>query len=176
MMPPLLYVGVIASVHGVRGQVKIKSFTAEPEAIFTYSCLTDATGKRSFQLTPRGVSGDALLATLEGVTSREAAEALKGQKLYIPRTALPELASDEEFYHEDLCGMQVVLPSGEIFGTVLHVANYGAGDLLEIATSPQDTQLFAFTFATFPQILLAERKIMMLPPETVEGDATEEQS
>lgn len=167
MSDKLLCIGVVAAVHGVRGQVKIKSFAQVPEDIFSYSPLTDATGGCAFRLMPAGVSGNTLLAGIDGVTTREAAEALKGQKLYVDRSLLPA-TEEEEFYIEDLRGLAVVSPEGTSLGHVIAVHNFGAGDLLEIETAPGETALYAFTRTTFPEIDLARGSLTFVPPEEVE--------
>jgi 16S rRNA processing protein RimM len=162
-----LCIGIIVAVHGVRGQIKIKSFAQVPEDIFSYSPLTIASRNTVLHLKPAGVSGNSLLATIEGVTSRDAAEALKGQKLYVDRAQLPAL-TEEEFYIEDLQGLTVISPGGIKLGTVIAAHHYGAGDLLEIETAPKETSLYAFTRATFPEIDLDARTLTFVPPEEIE--------
>lgn len=159
-------------MHGVRGQVKLKSFTAEPEALFSYGTLLDQNGKAVFALQPCGVSGNTLLASVKGVTDRNAAELLKGSKLFVLRDSLP--ATDEnEFYIEDLIGLTATTADGEAFGKITSIENYGAGDLVEITTADGETELFAFTHEIFPEIDLDSGKVVIELPEII-GDDEEE--
>lgn len=164
--------GVIAAVHGIRGQVKIKSFTADPQALFDYGTLSDSHGHPRYQLKPAGVSGKTLLAAIDGVTTREAAEALKGFKLYLNRDALPE-PKEDEFYIEDLIGLTAVSPDGAAFGKITAIENYGAGDLIEITTPDGETELFAFTHEIFPEIDVAAGRAVIELPEIIEDEEPE---
>jgi 16S rRNA processing protein RimM len=168
----LLCVGVVAAVHGIRGQVKIKSFTAEPSDIFTYGVLSDSAGNARYTLKPCGLSGSTLLATIDGIGTREAAEDLKGTKFYIDRDALPE-TSEDEFYIEDLIGLTACSPDGAIFGKITSIENYGAGDLIEITTPDGETELFAFTYEIFPEIDVAAGKVIIELPEIIEDEEPE---
>ena len=153
---------------GVHGEVRIKSFTAEPEALADYAPLTTEDGKRSFkvQLTRQIPQGFA--ARLSDVRSREEAEALKGTRLFVPRERLPSLP-DDEFYHTDLIGLDVVDTGGVALGRVKAVLNHGAGDILEILTpGGKNTLLLPFTLAAVPTVNLAARRIVADPPAEIE--------
>lgn len=173
MSAKFILVGVIVAAHGVRGQMKIKSFTTNPEDIFSYAPLWNENGTHHYVLQPCGFSGNSLLAKIDGITSREAVDALKGTKLYIERTAFPALMEDE-FYIEDLIGLAAHTPNGEFFGSICAVYNFGAGDLIEIKTQTGETQLFAFNRATFPQIDIAQGKVTLDPPEEIESNPSSE--
>ena len=124
-------VGAIAGAFGVRGEVRLKSFCATPEDIATYGPLATEDGKRHFDITlTRPVKGG-FAARLGGVVSKEAADALRGARLYAPRDALPSLP-DDEFYHADLIGLEVVDTGGASIGKVAAVLNHGASDLLDV--------------------------------------------
>lgn len=132
--PHRVLVGAIAGAHGVRGLVKVRSYTAAPADIAAYGPLTDAEGGRRLEievLSAASGGGGALICRIPGVADRNAAEALKGLRLYAERSAFPEAAEDE-FYQADLIGLPVELPDGSAFGRVVAVQNYGAGDILEI--------------------------------------------
>lgn len=129
--PKRVCVGAIAGVHGVRGLVRVKSFTQTPSAVAAYGELTDETGARRFSLTVTGQVKGAVLARIEGVSDRDAAAALKGTRLHVARDALPPPAADE-FYHADLIGLTVELPDGTQVGSVRAVENYGAGEVLDV--------------------------------------------
>lgn len=159
-----ILVGVIAGAHGVRGQVRIRSFTADPKGVAAYGPVFDETGRRSLKLTVVGATKGSVIARVEGVEDRNAAEALKGLRLYVPRSALPE-PEDDEYYHADLIGLAVELPGGEPFGRIAAVQNYGAGDVLEI--QPQTggpTVVVPFTRAVVPVVDIPGGRIVLEPP------------
>ncbi|WP_111734921.1 ribosome maturation factor RimM [Roseovarius amoyensis] len=158
-------VGAIAGAFGVRGEVRLKSFTAEPEAIATYGPLATEDGKRSFDVTLTGQTGNALVARLSGIPDKETADALRGTRLYVDRARLPE-PDEDEFYHADLIGMDVFDAGGAPLGKVTAVHNHGASDLLEIAV-PQggETVLLPFTHEAVPTVDMALRRIVADPPE-----------
>ena len=158
----LTCVGAIAGGFGVHGEVRLKSFCAEPASIAAYAPLVTEDG-RSFDVTlVRPIPG-AFAARLTGVASREAAEALKGTRLYAPRDRLPPLG-DDEFYHADLIGLAVVDTGGAALGTVRAVLDHGAGDILEIVRPGAPDLLLPFTRAAVPTIDLGRRRIVADPP------------
>ena len=158
-----IFLGVITSAHGIRGEVKIKPFTNDPSALTTYGVLSDKTGQRSFTLKIRGEQKGIIIAAIPGVTDRNAAELLRGTELYAARTLLPP-AEEGEYYLDDLLGMDV-LQDGQPVGRVKAFHDFGAGDILEIAFTDGREELFAFTDANFPDIDMAKRCIIFCPPE-----------
>jgi 16S rRNA processing protein RimM len=165
MTKDLICVGSITGSYGVRGEARIRSFCAEPRDIETYSPLTTPDGRQRFDVKiTRAIKGG-FAARLSGVDQKEQADALKGTGLYAPRSALPTLP-DEEFYHTDLVGLQVVDTGGEPVGTVSAVHDHGAGDILEI-TGPalKEPLLLPFTKTTVPTIDLTAGRLMVAPPE-----------
>jgi 16S rRNA processing protein RimM len=162
-MPEQVCLGVVAAAHGVRGQVKIRSFTAEPAAVAAYGPLSDATGNRRFTAKVHGAPKDGVVVcSLTGIADRNAAEALKGVRLYVPRSALPELAA-EQYYHADLVGLAVKTAEGAAVGTVKAVLDFGAGDVLEIAPPQGDTLLVPFTRAAVPVVDLPGGRLVIDP-------------
>lgn len=157
-------VGVIVGAHGVRGAVRIKSFTAEPAAIAAYGPLEDETGTRRFEIRLVGEGKGVVIATLKGIEDRNAAEALKGLRLYVARAALPP-PGEEEFYHADLIGLAAVRRDGTPLGRVCAVHDFGAGDSLELALADGGTLLVPFTKAAVPEIDIAGGKLVVEPPE-----------
>lgn len=157
-------VGAIAGAFGLQGEVRIKSFCADPEAIATYGPLEDEAGTRRFDLRlGRAVKGG-FAARLAGVETREQAEALRGTRLYAPRERLPALP-DDEFYHADLIGLAVHDTGGALLGSVRAVQNHGAGDLLEIQVAGGSrTVLLPFTQAAVPTVDLAAGRVVADPP------------
>ncbi len=163
-------VGAIAGAFGVTGEVRLKSFCAEPEDIATYGPLWTEDGARSFTIEITRAVKNGFAATLSGVASKEAADALKGLRLYADRDALPSLP-DDEFYHADLIGLEVVDTGGRVLGRVTAVHNHGAGDLLEISGPGLKTAaLLPFTRAAVPTVDLAAHRIVADPPEGVFPD------
>jgi len=156
--------GVITGAHGVRGLVRVKSFTAEPADLAAYGPLEDAAGERRFALDLAGAVKGVLLARVPGVEDRDAAERLKGTRLYLPRAALPA-PGEEEYYHADLIGLRAVLKDGSSFGVVRSVNDFGAGDSLEIERSDGGLVLVPFTSTTVPVVDIAEGRLVLDPPE-----------
>ena len=160
----LVCVGAVAGAFGVRGEARIKSFCAEPEAIAGYGPLTTEDGARQFTLSiTRPVKGG-FAARIEGVASREEAEALKGTRLYARRDKLPALAEDE-FYHADLIGLTVVDTGGAEIGRVRAIHDHGAGDMLEVTGPGGAMVLIPFTGAAVPRVDIAAGRIVADPPE-----------
>lgn len=158
-------VGAIAGSFGVQGEVRLKSFCAEPEAIASYGPLWTEDGAQSFKVKlTRAVSGG-LGARLSGVATKEQADALKGVSLYADRDRLPSLP-DDEFYHADLIGLTVQDTGGVVIGTIRAVHNHGAGDLLEIlGPGMKAALLLPFTLANVPTVDLKAGKVIADLPE-----------
>jgi 16S rRNA processing protein RimM len=155
-------VGAIAGAFGVHGEVRLKSFCAEPSDIANYTPLTSEDGKRSFNVSlTRAVTGG-IGARVTGISTREEAEALKGLTLWAPRDILPSLP-DDEFYHADLIGLDVVDTGGQSLGRVRAIYDHGAGDILEIVGGT-DILMLPFTKAVVPTVDLAARRIVADPP------------
>lgn len=160
-----IVVGAIAGAFGVRGEVRLKSFCAVAEDIATYGPLTTEDG-RSFTLKlTRPVNGG-LGARLSGVDSKEQADALKGVTLWAERAALPSLP-DDEFYHADLIGLEVLDTGGVSLGRVRAIHDHGAGDIIEVA-GPKGVLLIPFTRAAVPTVDLGAGRIIADPPDSDE--------
>jgi 16S rRNA processing protein RimM len=159
----------VIGAQGLQGAVKAKIFTAVPDALTRYGALHDAQG-RKFEITAfrTGKPGEAVFS-LSGVTTREAAEALKGAELFIARAALPAPAEDE-FYHADLIGLEAFDSEGRMLGKVAAIHNYGAGDVIEITRPDGDSVLLAFTADNVPSIEIAQGRILVAVPEDDEGN------
>ncbi|MDA3887495.1 MAG: ribosome maturation factor RimM [Allgaiera sp.] len=163
--PDRVCVGAIAGSFGVRGEVRLKSFCAEPEAIADYAPLFTEDGGRSFDITLTGMVKSGFAARLTGVTSKEAADALRGTSLFADRDRLPSLP-DDEFYHADLIDLAVIDTGGVEIGRVRAVLNHGAGDLLEVHGPGLKTPvLLPFTHAIVPTVDLAAGRLIADPPE-----------
>ena len=157
-------VGVIVGAHGIKGEVKLKSFTSEPLSINRYGPLQSASGQQ-FEITKLKAAKDDFIASLKRVNDRNEAEALKGVELFVAREKLPQLKSHETYAH-DLMGLDVMLENGSPLGKLVGVPNYGAGDLLEVAVEGSaETVLIPFTNAYVPQDDFSNGKIIVNLPD-----------
>ncbi|MDE2362790.1 MAG: ribosome maturation factor RimM [Hyphomicrobiales bacterium] len=164
----LVLVGRFGAAQGVRGEVRIKSYTADPLAIGGYGPLCDEAGAEKFAIERvRLVKDDMLVARVKGVDDRDAAQKLTGAALFVAREKLPP-PDEDEFYIADLVGLAAVSPQGEAIGVVKNVVNYGAGDILEIAPSSGETFLAPFTKAVAPRLDFARGEIVIVRPDEVE--------
>src|SRR5712675_1036449 len=169
-MAAQICVARIGAAHGVRGAVKLWTFTEDPFAVKAYGPLLTKDGTRSFEVATAREAKGHLVATLKGIVTREDAERLNGLELYIAREKLP--ATDEdEYYHADLIGLTAVTPANEPLGRVIAIHNFGAGDIIEIAPANGATMLLPFTNAVVPSVdLAAGRVVIELPDEIVDED------
>lgn len=156
-------VGAVAGAHGVRGAVKIKSFTGTPEDIARYGALEDESGERHFTLRLTGAGKGVLIGHLSGIVDRNHAEAARGLRLYLHRDALPP-TEDDEYYHADLIGLEAVLSDGTAVGRVRAVHDFGAGDTLEITRHEAPPLVVPFTCAIVPSVDLAAGRLVIDPP------------
>lgn len=166
----LLLMGAILGAHGIKGEVKVKSFAAQPSDIAAYGALSDAKEKRRFELSIVGTADATrgiLIARIAGVGDRNAAEALKGTELYVARDKLPHLTDTDEFYFADLVGLLAVDAGGKAYGRVVSVDNYGAGDLLLVAPDDggeRDSFVVPFTKSFVPVVDVAAGKVVLNLP------------
>ncbi len=172
MRPPrLVLVGVFGAPQGVRGEIRVKSFTADPKAIGAYGPLADASRARVFTFERlRGLKDDMLVVKVKGLESLEAAAALTGVEIFARRDRLPPPSKDE-YYHADLVGLDAVTATGERLGCVAGVSNYGAGDILEITPKGGgETLLVPFTKGVAPSIDFESGRIVIEPPKEIAGE------
>ncbi len=165
--PERVCLGVIAGAHGVRGLVKIKSFTEDPEDVAAYGPVTDETGRKRLVIKVKGRAKGLVLAELEGVRDRDQAQALHGLQLYVERDALPRLEEEETFYQADLIGLAAEDPEGRPLGRVVAVPNFGAGDLLEVLDPDRVSQFYPFTRAVVPEVDLDGGRVVIRRPAEV---------
>src|SRR5258707_6138587 len=159
----------IGAAHGVRGAVKLWTFTEDPFAVKQYGPLLARDGAHSFEVaTAREAKGN-LVATLKGIATREDAERLSGLELYVARDKLPA-TEDDEYYHADLIGLAAVNAANEPIGRVTAIHNFGAGDIIEIAPPSGPTMLLPFTNAVVPTVDLAGGRVVIELPQEIEGD------
>jgi 16S rRNA processing protein RimM len=160
-----ILVGVIGAPHGVRGALRVKPYTADPQALASYGPLASEDGVLTLAVESARLQGDMLVVQFAGVTDRDAAASLTGTRLYVPRARLPEPEPDE-FYHADLIGLRLEDRAGTGLGTIAAVMNFGAGDLLEVKPAGGGATVYLpFTRAFVPDIDLAGGRVIAEPPE-----------
>ncbi len=161
-------VGVITAVNGVKGYVKIRSFTDRPSDIANFENLYDPESSKIFKLKLISEKKDYIIAAIDGICNRNDAELLRNTKLYINRAELPETQT-EEYYHVDLIGMQALSEDGIVIGIVKNVVNFGAGDILEVYdTTSEKTIYYPFTKQFVPIVSLLEKNLILrLSEETI---------
>jgi len=169
-------VGRIGAAHGIRGEVRIQSFCADPLDIAAYGPLYTDRSDSVIRLASARRQKDMVIARIEGVTDRTAAERLNGTGLFVPRDRLPATDGDDDFYIADLIGLEARLPEGQRLGSIASIENYGAGDIIEIALDTGGTALFAFTRQTVPHVRLEDGYLVIVPPQETEiPDAPEQE-
>jgi len=152
--------GIIGAPHGVKGEVRVKSFTADPMAIGDYGPLSLDDG-RTLSIVSLRPQGDMLVVCFDGVTTREQAAALTNRVLHVDRAVLPEVGDEDEFYHADLVGLAVIDETGEEIGKVVGLQDFGAGDILEIRLGSGRSALIPFTKAAVPVIDLSGGRVVV---------------
>lgn len=158
--------GRASGARGLKGEIRIRTFTEDPLSFGAYGALEDKAGSRTFEIESVAPAKDGVIARIKDITSREAAEALNGTEFYVDRDRLPEAQDDGEYYHADLVGLVAVSADGAAIGQIVAVQNFGAGDLLEVrpATGGK-TVLVPFTQNIVPDIDLEGGWLLMIPPE-----------
>ena len=173
MGPDRVLLGVVAAPHGVRGLVRIKSFTEDPMAVAAYGPLSDESGRKEYRVEALSAARGAVLARIEGVADRSAAEALRGLRLYVERQRLPE-TDEREWYEADLIGLAAVGTDGRDWGKVIAFHDFGAGSMMEVSGGA----MLPFTDAVVPEIDVPGGKVVVDPPAGLlaGGAAKEEES
>ncbi|ODR96032.1 hypothetical protein AUC69_02095 [Methyloceanibacter superfactus] len=161
-------VGEIGAAQGLKGEVRLRSYTQAPADIAGYGPLEDESGARSIEIERVRVTPKAVIARIKGVTTREAAEALTRTKLYLPRAKMPaaEAPGADEWYVADLVGLKAVSPQGDEIGTVVAIHNFGASDIVEVSSAAGgENLLVAFTETTVPEVDIEGGRLVLVPPE-----------
>lgn len=172
-LPRLILVGRVAGAFGVRGELRLTAYTEEPLALLRYRDLKREDGRPVLTLTAARVQGDAVVARAREVTDRDAAEALKGVRLYVPREVLPA-PEEDEFYLADLIGLEAVSPEGESLGRIKAVQDFGAGDILEIDPGEgRPTWYLPFTREAVPEVQISSGRITAVRPLEDEAEDAE---
>lgn len=169
-----LLMGRIGAAHGIKGEVRIQSFTEDPLALASYGPLSTNKPGLMIRILAARTTTNVLVARLEGINDRNAAEKLNGVELYVDRALLPDTDDDDDFYHADLIGLKARLADGSEIGEVMAVPNFGAGDLLEIRDPRSgDTYLYPFSKAVVPEVRIADGYLLIDPP--IEAEPGEEE-
>jgi 16S rRNA processing protein RimM len=169
-MAERVIVARIGAAHGVRGEVRLWSFTQDPLAVASYGPLETKDGARRFEIETVRAASDHLVARLKGVADRDAAQALTNLDLYVPRDRLPAIDEDDTYYHSDLIGLDAMSADGVQIGTVHAVHDFGAGSVLEITPLGNgETLMLPFTETTVPKIDLDAKQIVVVPPAEIEA-------
>lgn len=166
----LVQLAVIGAPHGVKGEVRVKPFTADPDGLDAYGALRSADGRR-FKIKRMFAAKNVMVVKFEGVNSREEAAALTGTDLFIERHRLPE-PEEDEVYVADLVGLETRSPSGDVLGTVKAVENFGAGDLLDIALAVGGTAYVEFSYTNVPEINVDGGFLILVLPEEIDSGET----
>ena len=168
MSDDLLLVGRVAGAFGIKGEVRITAFTAEPLALMDYKTLLREDGTPGLTLMGGRVAKGGVVARARDIESREQAEAARGLQLFIPRASLPPVEDEDEFYIADLVGMSVLSAQGDFLGKVRSVRDFGAGDLLEVAPPAGESWWLPFTKEAVPELRVEARTIVALRPDEIE--------
>ncbi len=167
-MPDKVCVARIGAAHGVRGAVKLWTFTEDPFAVEGYGPLSTKDGTRHFEVANAREAKDHLVVTFKGITTRNEAERLNGIELYVSRDKLPA-TEDDEYYHTDLIGLAAVTTTDEPLGRVVAIHNFGAGDIIEIAPPNGATMLLPFSNAVVPTVDIAGGRVVIELPTEIDG-------
>ena len=163
-LDPKICVGQFAGAHGVRGLVKLRSFTEDPESLFAYQPLSDEKGDVVFKLTRKSAAKEFFIVEVEGVGDKESADQLRGDRLYVSRDLLPK-PKKGEYFEADLVGLDAFDRDGKNHGKIMGVFDYGAGVFLEIGTNKKDSFMLPFRDAFVPEVDLKTGKILIILPE-----------
>ena len=168
-MADRIRVARIGAAHGIRGEVKLWSFTEDPMAVANYGPLETEDGARRFEIEAARPGKDFLVARIAGIEDRNAAEKLRNIDLFVPRGRLPSIEEADAFFHADLVGLEAVSEAGVALGAVIAIHNFGAGDLIEIEpASGGKPLLLPFNETTVPTIDLKAGRIVVVPPPITE--------
>lgn len=167
----LVLMGIFGAAVGLKGEVRLKSYTQDPVDIAEYSPLLTRDG-RSFEITSVREANEVVIVRVKGVTNRTDAERLTNIALYVPRARLGQSADDDEFFHADLIGLRAETEAGAVLGTVAALYDFGAGEMIEIKPPRGKPLVYPFSKAVVPVVDIAGGRVVIAPPHEVDGDAT----
>jgi 16S rRNA processing protein RimM len=160
----MVCVAQVATAHGVRGALRLRTFTEDPASVAAYGPLCDEKGRELFSVRVIGAAKGGVLAKADGIETRDDAEALRGVRLFVPRDRLPEPEDEDEFYLTDLVGLEAVDAEGAVRGRVVAVQNFGAGDLVEVRGPDGETFYVPFTREAVPEVDVKGGRVVIAPP------------
>lgn len=160
----------IGAAHGLKGEVRLWSYTENPSAVAQYGALETEDGSRRLEIAAMRAAKDHFVARLRGVDDRNAAEALRNTRLFIERDRLPDTEDDDTFYYADLVGLAAFDADGAKIGEVIAVQNFGAGDIIEVRRADNSMVMYPFNEAVVPEIDIAARRMTIVPPEEIEAE------
>jgi 16S rRNA processing protein RimM len=163
----LILIAQVLAAHGIKGEVKLKSFMLNAAEIFSFADIYDDKENKIGKLVKKSITAKSVIASIEGIINRNEAELLKGKKLYIKKSSLKNLRDKEEFYHQDLLKLKVLNEEKKHIASVVGVYNFGAEDILEIAYENGDLEMIAFNKKNVPVINLAAGYLVINPPEII---------
>lgn len=166
---PMVQMGVFGAAVGLRGEIRIRSYTGDPAAIGDYGPLFSKDGRR-FDIAVLRLQKDMAIARVTGIADRSAAEKLTNIALFVPRAVLGEVEDEDEFFHADLIGLRAETAEGALIGTVTAILNFGAGDVVDIQPPRGPSIAYPFTKAVVPVVDIAGGRIVIVPPSEIEGD------
>lgn len=169
---PRICLGVIVGAKGIGGEVRIKSFTENPEDVGAYGPVESEDGSQVWTVKVMGEAKGTVTAKLKGITDRNQAEALRGQKLFVDRAKLPAV-DDGSYYHADLVGLDVVLTTGEAMGSISAVHNFGAGDIIEVDHGNNETTMVPFSQAAIAEVNIKDGIVRVVPLQGLFDDGDE---
>lgn len=164
----LVQMGVFGAAVGLKGEIRLKSYTADPAAIADYSPLLAKDG-RSFEILSVREANEVVVVRVKGITDRTAAERLTNLDLFVPREKLGDTEDEDEFFHADLIGLRAETETGETLGTVTALYDFGAGDMIEIRPTRGKSIAYPFTKAVVPVVDIANGRVVIAPPPEVDG-------
>lgn len=169
-----ILLGVIGAAHGIKGEVRLKSYTEDPHAIATYGPLQMGDGTQSLIIVSARLQKSMLIVKIKGIDDRNQAEGLNGVKLFVERSQLPAVGDDDEYYHTDIIGLKALTLEGEELGVVIAIPNFGAGDLLEIAPKRGETLFIPFRHENVPEIDVINGHLIIVPLADNDEEVEEE--
>lgn len=171
MHPGTILLGVVMGAHGLKGEIKVRTFTDTPDALSAYGPIMAGDGRQFEVASLRTTKANEAIVRIKGILNRSSAESLRGEKFFVPRAALPE-PEENEFYHADLIGLHAEDEDGRARGIVRGIHNFGAGDMVEIEAPDGTTGLVAFTKGSVPVVDIAGKRIVIAAPGDVAADST----
>jgi 16S rRNA processing protein RimM len=163
----LISVAKIIDAHGIKGEVKLKSFTQSQLDLFDFKELLDSSGVSKYKLKKKSITAKHIIASIAGITNRNQAELLIGTSFYVKRLSLPKIEDEQEFYYNDLIGMDILNQQKQKIAVVRAIYNFGAGDLIEIEHPNGNLEILPFSNKVVPEINISKKYLIIDFPEMI---------